>query len=175
MKHHLVLVGLPGSGKSTVGPLAATLLDTFFSDLDTLVVFTAGMPVTEIFSRSGEAHFRILERSAMDGTLAAPPHVISPGAGWIAEPGNLEAARRAGALLAYLEVDPAVAASRLGGASSERPLLAGGEALSRVRELLARREAWYRRADLVVDGSDTPEAVAALVVKQFREATGPGR
>ena len=67
MKRHLVLVGLPGSGKSTVGRLVARLLDTAISDLDELTVSAAGMSVAEVFATHGEARFRQMERAAMDG------------------------------------------------------------------------------------------------------------
>ena len=65
MKRHLVLVGLPGSGKSTVGRLVARLLDTAISDLDELTVSAAGMSVAEVFATHGEARFRQMERAAM--------------------------------------------------------------------------------------------------------------
>jgi len=160
VKRHLVLVGLPGSGKTTVGRQVARLLGSAFSDIDEIVVSAAGMPVAEVFESHGEARFRRMERAAMDGAMAAPPHVIAPGAGWIAEPGNHEAARAA--LLIYLRIDPEVAAARLGGDSS-RPLLAGGDPAERIRELLRKREAWYRKAGAEVDASGPAERVAAAV------------
>ena len=156
-----MLVGLPGSGKTTIGRRVAQLLETAFSDLDEMVASTAGMPVAEIFAIHGEAHFRRMERAAMDGAMAAPPHVIAPGAGWIAEPGNLDAVR--GAFLVYLEISPDTAAARLTGDSS-RPLLAGSDPAGKLRELLARRAAWYRKSDATVDASAAPEAVARAVL-----------
>ncbi|HEU5219674.1 MAG TPA: shikimate kinase [Gemmatimonadales bacterium] len=162
MKRHLVLVGLPGSGKSTVGRRAAQLLDTAFSDLDEIVVSAAGMTVAEVFRVHGEARFRTMERAAMDGAMAAPPHVIAPGAGWIAQPSNLEAARDA--VLVYLRIDPAAAAARLEGDTS-RPLLAGALLVDRLRGLLAERETWYARAGHVIDASAPAERVAAELAR----------
>ncbi len=162
MKRHVVLVGLPGSGKTTVGRLLAPLLDTTFADLDEAIVATAGMPVTAIFERQGEAAFRLMERAAMDRALGAPAQVIAPGAGWIAEPGNLEGAP--GALLVYLRIDPEVAAARLEG-DATRPLLTGAQRTAKLQELLAVRKSWYERSAFEVDASRRPDAVAAEIVR----------
>jgi shikimate kinase len=162
VKRHLVLVGLPGSGKTTVGRHLAGLLGAAFSDIDEIVVSAAGMPVAQVFATHGEPRFRRMERAAMDGAMAAPPHVIAPGAGWIVQPGNLDAA--ASALLVYLEISPEAAAERLHG-DSTRPLLAGAEPSARLAALLAEREAWYRRAAAGVDASGTPESVARAVLE----------
>ena len=165
MKRHLILVGISGSGKSTVGRLAAKQLRIKFSDIDELIVAGAGQPVAELFAREGEAQFRRLERAAMERVLAAPPHLIAPGAGWIVEPGNLEAA--GDALLIYLEISPAAAAARLAG-DAGRPLLAGGHPLTRLTGMLRAREPWYRKAGLTIPASGTPEAVAAQVAEAGR-------
>ena len=170
MKRHLVLVGLPGSGKSTVGRLVARSLRTALSDIDLLVAGAAGRSVVEIFSGPGEGEFRRLEHAAVQGALAAPPHVIAPGGGWIAEPGNLDAAAAAACVI-YLRVTPETAAGRLGPHDS-RPLLQGGDPVIRLRELLERREPWYRRAEREVDASGDPDAVAAAVVTVAREVAG---
>lgn len=165
MKRHLILVGLSGSGKSTVGRLAAQQLRTNFSDIDELIVTGSGQPVAELFAREGEAQFRRLERAALERALAAPPHVIAPGAGWIAEPGNLEAA--GDALLIYLEISPAEAAARLAG-DSTRPLLSGRDPVTRLTGMLRTREPWYQKAQLTIPASGSPEAVAALVAEAGR-------
>lgn len=165
MKRHLILVGLSGSGKSTVGRLAAQQLRTGFSDIDELIVTGSGQPVAELFAREGEAQFRRLERAALERALAASPHVIAPGAGWIAEPGNLQTA--GDALLIYLEISPASAAARLAG-DSTRPLLSGGDPVARLTGMLKAREPWYRKAALTIPASGSPEAVAALVAEAGR-------
>lgn len=165
MKRHLILVGISGSGKTTVGRLAAKQLRTDFSDLDEVIVAGSGQPVAELFAREGEAQFRRLERAAMDQALTAPPHLIAPGAGWIAEPGNLEAA--GDAVLIYLEISPGVAAARLAG-DTTRPLLAAGDPVTRLTGMLRTRESWYRKAALTIPASGSPEAVAARVAEAGR-------
>jgi len=171
VKRHLILVGLPGSGKTTVGRRAAELLPTDFTDTDEAVETETGRSISRIFAESGEEEFRRLERAAMDRALERPPQLIAAGAGWIAEPGNLEAAEGALAFIVYLRISPANAARRLEGENT-RPLLAGVDAVSRLESLLVTREPWYRRAGSVLDASGTAEQVAKAVVGEARRRAG---
>ena len=119
-----------------------------------------------IFADHGEAHFRVLERAAMDVALATP-QVIAAGAGWAAEPGNLEGAE-ARALIIYMSLPPEVAASRLTG-TTDRPLLTDAPLETRLTELLAAREARYRLAGVeIAVGELSPERAAAAVVSAAR-------
>lgn len=160
---HVILVGLPGSGKSTVGPLVADALEVPFVDLDAVIIRRMGMPVDRIFGEFGEARFRELEREAMAALLDEPPCVIAPGGGWAAHPGNLEQAR-ARALFFYLVVQPAVALERAG-QGADRPLLGAGAGIGRMLALLAERESSYARADQAVgnDGHDPATAAAEII------------
>lgn len=163
MRRHLVLVGLPGAGKSTVGPLVAERLGCPFLDLDVVIESGAGRPVAAIFASRGEPAFRELEREAMDGALAGPFAVIAPGGGWAAQPGNLAAAERR-AVLVYLAISPAAAAERLAG-NSDRPLLVGSQPREVLEQLLLAREPFYRLAALEVDAeAGPPDFVAEGVV-----------
>jgi shikimate kinase len=170
-RRHVVLVGLPGSGKSTVGRMVAESLGAEFTDLDAWLIEKIGMPIADLFALRGEPEFRRLESQGMDTALAAAPHVIAPGGGWVAQPGNLE--RAGGALLVYLAVEPAVAARRLEGDTS-RPLLAAGELLEQIRVLLRERETWYRRAAVEVDAGRQVRVVAAEVATHARRLAGWG-
>ena len=172
MKQHVILVGLPGAGKTTVGRRAAELLATDFIDIDETVEAETGRSIAAIFRDPGEAEFRRLERSAMQRALAAPARLIAAGGGWIMQPGNLEDAHRSGASVLYLNISPGVGARRLQGNQS-RPLLAGGDPGVRLRTLLDEREAMYRNADLEVDGEGDVETVAAKVARAISRDAAP--
>ncbi len=167
MRRHLVLVGLPGAGKSSVGRLAAGLLRCPFVDLDEMLAQASGESVGTIFATRGESVFRELEREAMAELLDREPMVIAPGGGWAAQPGNLEAAEPV-AVVVYLSVSPGTAATRLAG-TGDRPLLAGDDPREVLEQMLRSREPFYRRAALEVDGeAGSVEVVAEAVVAAAR-------
>jgi shikimate kinase len=171
MPRHLVLVGLPGSGKSTVGGLAAAALGAPLFDIDQLLVRQMGRPVAQIFGMMGEAAFRQMERDAVAAAGAGAPAVIVPGGGWAAQPGQIEATRAA-ALIIYLQCPPATAAKRTE-QGEVRPLLAGMDPAHRMGELLAAREPYYHLADYVVEAGKRPaETVAEAVVQLARQHGG---
>lgn len=166
----IVLVGLPGAGKTTVGLLLAERLSRSFVDLDARIEAEAEASVAEIFLLRGEAEFRLLERIAMADALKAGAPVIAAGGGWAAQPGNLEAARTAGALVAWLEISPALALERTRTAGG-RPLLEGDDPAEQMERLLAERAESYARADCTIrnDGDD-PEVAARALVAWMRRA-----
>lgn len=170
MDRHVILIGLPGSGKSTVGPLVAEELGVAFRDLDQVIIRRMGMPVDRIFGEFGEAHFRGLEREATAAALAEPGSVIAPGGGWAAQEGNLDGAR-ARAWCFYLKTAPEIALRRAG-LGAVRPLLAGGEGMSRMLTLLAERKPFYERADATI-GNDTEDpAIAAREIVEWLRRGG---
>lgn len=168
MKRHLVLVGLPASGKSTVGPMLAEELGIGFLDLDDQISASEGISVPELWTERGEAEFRRLELEHMDRALQGPRSVIAPGGGWAAIPGAMSRAREL-AFIIYLRVKAGSAARRLvegargdQGGEMSRPVL-GNDPLRRLGELLAERERFYLEADLVIVNEGTAaEAVAAI-------------
>ena len=165
----MILVGLPGAGKTTVAQEAAELLGAPWVDLDQVIAVSQGATIPEIFATQGEAFFRDLEREILADLLTGDPAIIASGGGWAAQPGNLEAVAGV-ALTLYMCVTPEVAAGRLGPAL-DRPLLSG-EVLPRLRELLAARGPRYRLADLEIDASAAPDRVAAAVVTAARQYGG---
>jgi shikimate kinase len=167
----MILVGLPGSGKSTVGRLLADALNAPLIDIDRLLMREMGMPVSQIFAMQGEVAFRRMERDAVRAACAREPAVIVPGAGWAAQEGELDAAR-ASSLVVYLKCAPATALKR-SEASDDRPLLMGPDPLARMRELLAERERFYTLADREVPADNRPaDAVAEHVTRIAREVAG---
>ena len=168
----IVLVGLPGAGKSTVGPLVARSLDWSFVDLDQEIERTAGRTVPEIFAAEGEAGFRRREREATLAMAERPGLVLAPGGGWLLDPSNLRALGE-GTEVVHLRVSPAIAAARLGPEAARRPLLAGSNTVQRLEELWRARESVYLQANhtLSVDLL-SPEAAASYIVALASSGTG---
>jgi shikimate kinase len=167
MPRHLVLVGLPGSGKSTVGRLVAEGLGAPLIDVDSLLVRQMGRPVDQIFGMIGEAGFRQMEREAVEAAKTGKPAVIVPGGGWAAQPGQMEAAK-ACCLTVYLKC-LATTAARRSQSGEVRPLLAAADPTQRMRELLQARESFYALAHFEVNAEGQPAAaVAAEVVELAR-------
>jgi shikimate kinase len=92
-----VLIGPPGAGKSTVGPLLAALLGADFAETDTLVEEAAGKPVSDIFIADGEPAFRDLERTAVARALDQHPGIVSLGGGAVMDPQTRQQPARADA------------------------------------------------------------------------------
>jgi shikimate kinase len=147
---HLVLVGLPGAGKTTVGPLVAAALARPFLDFDAELVRRAGRPVSEIFATAGEAAFRLLESELTEELASVPPMVLAPGGGWITNPGAVARLRPPGRLV-HLSLTPGAALARLGGDRGTRPLLAGPDPAAAMERLWSQRRDAYATADWVLN------------------------
>lgn len=146
---HLILVGLPGVGKTTIGRAAAKVLGRPFLDFDTEIEKREGKPLREIFRERGEEHFRELEYALTLEMTATGGMVLSPGGGWITRPASVELLRSAGRII-YLRASPEAVARRLKRVET-RPLLAGRDPLVALRELYEKRRALYEGAGTVVD------------------------
>ena len=171
MKRHVLLIGLPGAGKTVVGRRTARRLKAEFVDVDDLIEREQGQAVREIFAARGETAFRALEAEAVRRLLAGGAQVLSPGGGWAAQPGSLEGVHDS-ALTVWLEVQPTVALSRAL-RSGARPLLDGPDPLSRMEALERARKERYQRAEATVQTSDlTPDQVAEKVAELARRLAG---
>ena len=164
---HLVLVGLPGAGKTTVGRRLAALLDRPFLDFDAELERRAGATVAELFAREGEPAFRDREAALSAELVGSGPMVLAPGGGWIANPAALATLRPAARII-YLRVSPASALERMGPGRAARPLLAGTDPRAALDGLLARRAALYAVADHTIDTEalsvhEVAESLAAML------------
>jgi shikimate kinase len=153
------LIGMPGSGKTSVGRELAGELGLPFFDLDAEVEAAAGRPVEAIFTDAGEAGFRELEAAALGRVIRAGPAVLACGGGTILAPANRELLKAHGAVV-FLSVPLAVLRSRVRPYAG-RPLLRSDADL---RKLLEERAPIYRKvARWEVDASGPPAAVAGAV------------
>ena len=168
---HLWLIGMMGSGKTTVGKLVAADRGTPHWDADRLLEERAGRSIPEIFSERGEGFFRGLEREVI-ARLAAETEtgaVISTGGGAVLDGANRAAMRGSGAV-AWLDAPVSVLAER---AEGGRPLLEGREAESRLGELLAERRPCYQAAaHYAIDARGTAQETAAQVGECARLTAG---
>ncbi len=160
----VVLVGLMGSGKSTVGPLLAEALSWRFVDQDQEVEAQQGISISEIFNREGEAYFRQVESQVAVMLLGETHLVIGSGGGWAAAAGRLSAMPD-GTVSVWLRVSAEEAVRRGQNAPGSRPLLAGPGRLDVARMLLEERTPFYRQCDLEVDTEALkPEDVSASIL-----------
>jgi shikimate kinase len=151
-QRHLVLIGLMGAGKTTVGERCAERLDRPFVDTDDVVEAVARRSVRELFAEAGEAKFRELERDAVrDATASPAPSVIACGGGAVLDPENRRRLRETGTVV-WLRAAPTVLAERVGADGVDRPLLAPRGAVATLERLAVVRAAAYEAvADATVD------------------------
>jgi len=164
---HIVLVGLPGVGKTTVGRAVAKRLGREFVDLDTLIERSFGKSISQIFRDDGEAVFRAAEARVAGEVAEMAPVVLAPGGGWVLNSAAvahlLEASR-----IIYLRVSPDAAIRRMGRGIDRRPLLSGAtDPFKAMRELHEVRKPVYERyaAMTVETGGIERSTVIAKVVE----------
>jgi len=148
-KPHLILVGLPGSGKTTVGQAVAKATGRTFLDLDQEIERREGRSVGQIFGEKGEAYFRQKERELTEELTLVGNMIIAPGGGWIADPANVAQVRPPSKLV-YLKATPATALKRLGPMRMMRPLLTRPDPLAEMIKLYDSRKAAYESSDHVI-------------------------
>jgi len=150
----LVLVGMMGAGKSSVGKRLAAALDLPFRDADEEIERAAGRTISEIFAVRGEAEFREGERRVIARLLDEPPHVLATGGGAFMNDSTRALVKRRGFSI-WLKADPEVLARRVG-RKDNRPLLKGQDPRQVLTDLLEKRGPTYAEADLIVESSEGP-------------------
>jgi shikimate kinase len=150
----VVLVGLMGAGKTSIGRRLAARLDMPFVDADAEIEAAAGCTIEEIFERHGEAAFRDGERRVIARLLDGPPQIIATGGGAYMDPETRALiAERAIALWLRADLDTLVARTAR---RSNRPLLKNGDPRATLDRLVQQRYPVYAEANIVVDSHDCP-------------------
>jgi shikimate kinase/3-dehydroquinate synthase len=170
----IVLVGLMGAGKTSIGRRLAARLGLAFRDADAEIEEAAGCTIPEIFQRFGEAEFRAGERRVIRRLLATDRMVLATGGGAFVDP-QTRAAIRARAVSVWLRVPVATLVRRVAGRMN-RPLLVGQDQEAVLKRLENERNQIYAEADVIVDcGEDTPDATTGQVMAALAGYVPPQR
>ena len=162
----IVLVGLPGSGKTTVGRSLARRLQLPIADSDAVIEQRLGCSIRDYFDHQGEAAFRDVEQAVIDELTQGPPGVLATGGGAVLRPANRRHLRERGTVI-YLRAAPEQLFKRLRH-DTKRPLLKVADPLKRLRALYDERDPLYREcAHFVVDthGSSLPMLVNRIMMQ----------
>jgi shikimate kinase len=165
-RRSIVLVGMMGAGKSSVGRRLATRLGLTFVDADTEIEAAAGMSIADIFAAHGEAYFRSGEARVIARLLEGGPQVMATGGGAIMN-ADTRALVRAKGVSIWLDADYEVLLRRVK-RRTDRPMLKTVDPAETLRRLLEERKSVYAQADLTIRSRDAPhetivsEAIAAL-------------
>ncbi|MEM8784829.1 MAG: shikimate kinase [Pseudomonadota bacterium] len=165
----IVLVGLMGAGKSTIGRRLAQRLSLPFFDADSEIEKAAGMSVTDIFETHGEREFRQGERRVIARLLGGPRHVLATGGGAFMCQAT-RALARAEAVSVWLKADLDLLVSRVSRRDT-RPLLKGQNVREVLSKLMAERDPFYAEADFAIASEDVPHnAIVDKIVSTLKES-----
>ena len=169
-----VLIGLPGSGKSTIGRRLAKAIGCSLIDTDAVIEDRSGRTIAEIFAAEGESGFRRIEEQVIREALDNHDGILSLGGGAVTTAGVREAL--AGHTVVYLEISAAEGIRRTSG-STVRPLLAGPDRAEKYRSLLADRVPLYRRVATIRINTNrrNPGAVVRYIVGRLENPEPPRR
>ena len=166
-RRSIVLVGIMGAGKSSVGRRLAARLGVPFVDADTEIEKAAGMSIAEIFAEHGEPYFRAGESRVIARLLDGGPQVLATGGGAFMNP-ETRATVRAKGVSVWLRATLDVLSRRIR-RRNDRPLLKGVDPMETLRRLMDERYPVYAEADLTVESRDVPhEAIVDEVVESLR-------
>jgi shikimate kinase len=169
----IALVGLPGSGKSTIGRQLARRLTLSFFDSDLVIESRLGCSIREFFEREGEDRFRDIEESTIDELTLDPASVLSTGGGAVLRENNRLRLRQR-CRVVYLRSSPEEVFRRLRH-DRNRPLLQVADPLQRLRDLFSARDALYREtAHFVIDtGRPSVATLVNMIVMQLELSGNP--
>jgi shikimate kinase len=150
----IYIIGFMGSGKSTAGKKLAASLGWAFIDLDRKIEEQAGKTIPEIFAHDGEDYFRKIETLVLHSTESLTETVISTGGGTPCHGENMNF-MLANGITVYLKLTPEQLTNRLLESTGERPLIKNipdDQLYGFIENKLARREKWYGRANIIIEG-----------------------
>lgn len=166
MSKNIVLVGLMGCGKTTIGSLLSKLLNRKFVDSDSLITNLAGLSVSQIFEKYGEAYFRELERKVIEDISCQNDLIISTGGGVVENPENIASLKENGVLF-YLYASAQDLYDRIKNDDS-RPLLKNSDPLATLEKLLARREKFYSLSEEKIQtGQRQVKEIAEEIIEKY--------
>ena len=151
----IVLVGMMGVGKSSIGRRLAARLGVPFVDADAEIEKAAGMSIADIFARHGEADFRSGEARVIARLLDGGPQVLATGGGAVMN-ADTRAAIKAKGVSIWLNAELDVLMRRINKRKNDRPMLQTADPAATLRELLVAREPAYAQADLTVQSREVP-------------------
>ena len=160
----IVLIGMMGVGKSSIGRRLAARLGVPFVDADTEIEKAAGMSIADIFARHGEADFRSGEARVIARLLDGGPQVLATGGGAVMN-ADTRAAIKAKGVSIWLSAELDVLMRRINKRKNDRPLLQTADPAATLRELLVAREPVYAQADITVQSREVPhDAIVAEIM-----------
>ncbi len=160
-KQNIVLIGMPSSGKTTVGKILSEKCGKELADTDEYIVKKIGMPISDFFARFGEAEFRKIEKETVAELAATGGKVIATGGGAVLNPENVRSLKQNGVLV-FLDrkVENLIA-------TDDRPLASRRSALEKL--YAERYDIYCAAAEVHIDANTTPEAEADAVLKEFEK------
>jgi shikimate kinase len=165
-KKNIVLIGFMGTGKTTVGKILAKKLGMNFVDVDELIEKTAGLKISAVFARFGEAYFRDIETEIIKSITKDSSQVIATGGGAVLRDENLNALKSNGVVFC-LTASEELIFDRIKD-NNERPLLQVENPKEKIKELLAKRMPRYMMADFIINTDGlTQEEVSEKIIKEY--------
>jgi len=165
----IVLVGMMGVGKSSIGRRLAARLGVAFVDADTEIEKAADMSIADIFARHGEAYFRSGEARVIARLLDGGPQVLATGGGAVMN-ADTRAAIKAKGVSIWLSAEFDVLMRRISKRKHERPMLQTADPAATLRELLEVREPLYAQADITVQSREVPhEAIVTEILSALAD------
>lgn len=165
---HIILIGMMGSGKTTVGRIISQITGRIFIDTDQLIEKKLKMSIFDIITKRGEDFFRSIEKEVILSLNPSCEAVIATGGGAVMDNEVFLYLKVLGKLV-YLKTAPSILNKRTLNVNT-RPLLKGENRLDIIQELLKKREARYQDVDFIIETDNhTPYQVAEQIIRKFRQ------